>query len=112
MRLHLLAHTALELRANTILGMFEQLDAFRRPERLAQFRARLRRRQARSPGIADSDYPQARYLTNLFHAALQPKAQPLLDAGLSGPELGAALREARLGAIAAAMSAAKKNPAA
>ncbi len=111
-RLHLLAHTAFELRANTILGMFEKLDAFRKPERVAQFLLACAADKRGRAGMADSDYPQARYLTNLFHAALQPKAQPLLDAGLSGPELGAALREARLGAIAAAMSAAKKNPAA
>ncbi|MGH8040811.1 MAG: multifunctional CCA addition/repair protein [Rudaea sp.] len=108
--LHLLAHTAFELRANTILELFEKLDAFRQPKRLPQFLLACAADKRGRAGMADSDYPQARYLTALFHAALQPKAQPLLDAGLSGPKLGAALREARLGAIAAAMSAA--NPAA
>src|SRR5690349_15721610 len=36
-RLHLLAHTAFELRANTVLELFEKLDAFRQPRRLPQF---------------------------------------------------------------------------
>ena len=111
-RLHLLAHTAFELRASTILQLFEKLDAFRKPERLPQFLIVCAADKRGRLGMADNDYPQARYLTDLFHAALQPKAQPLLDAGLQGPQLGAALRKARLHAIADAMHAAKKNPAA
>jgi tRNA nucleotidyltransferase (CCA-adding enzyme) len=110
-RLHLLAHTAFELRAGTILELFEKLDAFRKPERLPQFLLACAADKRGRLGMADSDYPQARYLADLFHAAIQPKAQPLLDAGLSGPELGAALREARLAAIAAAVKTGKKNPA-
>ena len=57
--------------------------------------------------MAESGYPQARYLLELFHKATEAKAQPLLDQGLRGPELGAALREARLRAIAATIPDAK-----
>src|SRR5206468_4274204 len=35
-RLHLLAHTAFDLRASTVLELFEKLDAFRQPARLPQ----------------------------------------------------------------------------
>jgi len=111
-RLHLLAHTAFELRPLTVLELFEKLDAFRQPKRLPQFLLACTADKRGRAGMADSDYPQARYLTALFHAALEPKAQSLLDAGLSGPELGAALREARRKAISIAISEAKKNPAA
>ena len=111
-RLHLLAHTAFELRPKTVLELFEKLDAFRQPRRLPQFLLACAADKRGRLGMADSDYPQARYLTELFHAALEPKAQALLDAGLSGPELGKALREARRKSIATAMRAHKKNPAA
>lgn len=111
-RLHLLAHTAFELRPKTVLELFESLDAFRQPRRLPQFLIACAADKRGRLGMGEDDYPQARYLTELFHAALEPKAQPLLDAGLRGPELGAALREARRKAIAAAIRAHKKNPAA
>ncbi|MBS0439038.1 MAG: multifunctional CCA addition/repair protein [Proteobacteria bacterium] len=110
-RLHLLAHTAFELRPKTVLELFEKLDAFRQPKRLPQFLLACAADKRGRMGMADSDYPQARYLTAVFHAALEPKAQPLLDAGLRGPELGAALRRARHKAIAAAIRTHKKDPA-
>ncbi len=101
-RLHLLAHTAFELRASTILELFEKLDAFRKPERLRQFLLACEADKRGRLGMQDSDYPQAKYLLELFHKASELKAQPLLERGLQGPDLGAALREARLQAIAAA----------
>jgi tRNA nucleotidyltransferase (CCA-adding enzyme) len=110
-RLHLLAHTAFELRPKTVLELFEKLDAFRQPKRLPQFLLACAADKRGRKGMQDSDYPQARYLTALFHTALEPKALALLDTGLRGPELGAALRRARHKAIAAAIRAHKKNPA-
>jgi tRNA nucleotidyltransferase (CCA-adding enzyme) len=106
-RLHLLAHTAFELRANTVLELFEKLDAFRQPKRLAPFLLACEADKRGRLGKSEDDYPQARYLRALFEAAQQPKAQALLERGLSGPELGAAMREARLEAVTAAMAAAK-----
>jgi tRNA nucleotidyltransferase (CCA-adding enzyme) len=108
-RLHLLAHTAFELRANTLLELFEKLDAFRKPERLPQFLLVCEADKRGRLGLTDSDYPQAKYLLELFHKAAEPKAQPLLDRGLSGPELGAALRETRLHALAVAMKLSAHN---
>jgi tRNA nucleotidyltransferase (CCA-adding enzyme) len=102
-RLHLLAHTAFDLRANTVLELFEKLDVFRQPKRLPQFLLACEADKRGRLGLGESDYPQARYLSALFGAALEPKAQTLLDQGLSGPELGAALRQARLDAVATAM---------
>jgi tRNA nucleotidyltransferase (CCA-adding enzyme) len=101
-RLHLLAHSAFELRANTLLELFEKLDAFRKPERLRQFLLACEADKRGRSGLRDADYPQAKYLLELFHKASEPRAQPLIERGLQGPELGAALREARLQAISAA----------
>lgn len=109
-RLHLLAHTAFELRPKTVLNLFEQLDAFRQPRRLPQFLLACTADKRGRLGQTEADYPQARYLTALFHAALEPKAQPLLDRGLRGPELGMALRRTRHKAVAAAIRMHKKIP--
>ena len=103
-RLHLLAHSAFELRTNTVLELFEKLDAFRQPKRVAQFLLVCEADKRGRLGLGESDYPQARYLAELFAAAQQPKAQPLLEQGLSGAPLGAALRQARLDTVAATMS--------
>jgi len=103
-RLHLLAHTAFELRPNTVLELFEKLDAFRQPKRLPQFLLACEADKRGRLGLGESDYPQAPYLGALFRAALEPKAQALLEQGLSGTQLGAALRQARLDAVAAAMN--------
>ncbi len=106
-RLHLLAHTAFDLRANTVLELFEKLDALRKPERLPPFLLACEADKRGRGSMAESDYPQAKYLLELFHKAMEAKAQPLFDQGLRGPELGAALREARLRAIAATIPDAK-----
>jgi tRNA nucleotidyltransferase (CCA-adding enzyme) len=89
------------------LELFEKLDAFRKPERLSPFLLACEADKRGRQGMADADYPQAKYLLQLFHKATEPKAQALLDAGMSGPELGAALREARRRAISTAMDSAK-----
>lgn len=98
-KLHLLAHTAFELRPATILELFEKLDAFRQPRRVQQFLLACTADKRGRKGMQDDDYPQARYLTDLFHAALAPKAQTFVDRGLEGTEVGKALRDARLHAI-------------
>ncbi len=100
-KLHLLAHTAFELRASTILELFEKLDAFRLPRRLQQFLLACTADKRGRKGMQDDDYPQARYLSDLFHAALAPKAQTFVDQGIEGTDVGKALREARLRAIGA-----------
>jgi tRNA nucleotidyltransferase (CCA-adding enzyme) len=106
-RLHLLAHTAFELRPETLLQLFEKLDAFRQPKRVSLFLLACEADKRGRLGKQDDAYPQASYLKAVFAAALEPKAQPLLERGLSGIELGDALRQARLEAVAAAMQSYK-----
>jgi tRNA nucleotidyltransferase (CCA-adding enzyme) len=100
-RLHLLAHTALDLRPATVLGLFEQLDAFRKGERLEQFLLACEADKRGRLGLEESDYPQARFLRTAFAAATQVAAQPFIDQGLTGPAVGDAMRHARVRAIAA-----------
>jgi tRNA nucleotidyltransferase (CCA-adding enzyme) len=100
-RHHLDAHRALELKPATVLALLEAFDAFRRPARLDTFlivctadkRGRLRH--------ANDAYPQADFLRAAREAAAAVTAQPFLDAGLHGPAIGDAVRQARIAAIKA-----------
>ncbi|MEP6484528.1 MAG: multifunctional CCA addition/repair protein [Rudaea sp.] len=100
-KLHLLSHTAFELRPATVLELFEKLDAFRQPRRLPQFLLACTADKRGRKGMENSAYPQADYLTELFRAALEPKAQTLVEQGLQGDAIGKALRDERITAIAA-----------
>ncbi len=100
-KLHLLAHTALELRAETVLDLFEQLDAFRRPERVASFLLACEADKRGRLGMRESAYPQGDFLRHAFVAASTIGAGKFVDQGLRGPAIGEAMRKARIAAIAA-----------
>jgi tRNA nucleotidyltransferase (CCA-adding enzyme) len=100
-RLHLLAHTAFQLRPATVLGLFEQLDAFRRSERLEQFLLACEADKRGRLGLEESDYPQAQFLRSAFAAAKSVASQAFIDQGLTGTAVGEAIRDARVQAIAA-----------
>jgi len=99
-KLHLLAHTAFELKPATVLGLFEQLDAFRRPERIEQFLLVCEADKRGRLGLADSPYPAGPYLREAFAAAKAIAAQPFVERGLQGTAIGEAMRAARIDAIA------------
>jgi len=100
-KLHLLAHTALELKPATVLGLFEQLDAFRRPERVESFLIACEADKRGRLGQSEAAYPQADYLRRAFAAACAISAKEFVDRGLHGPAIGEAMRRARIEAIAA-----------
>ncbi|MFT4198911.1 MAG: multifunctional CCA addition/repair protein [Pseudoxanthomonas sp.] len=100
-REHLNVHRLFELRAATVLELFERADAFRKPARIAQLALMCEADKRGRGGAAESDYPQGRELQRLFAAAQAVNARDLA-AGLQGPAVGQALRKARTAAIAAA----------
>ena len=98
-RYHTHVHRGLELRATTILELLEHSDAFRRPERFADFlevcecdaRGRL--------GLQDQPYPQRARIEAAWSAASAVVFGDRERAGLEGPKIGERLRELRLAAI-------------
>jgi len=100
-RWHTHIHRFPQLRAGTVLKLFEAVDALRRPERLhhlllvceADVRGRL--------GFEHRSYRQPKQVRAVLDAAAAVDAAALEKQGLRGPEIGAALRRERLAAIAA-----------
>jgi tRNA nucleotidyltransferase (CCA-adding enzyme) len=99
-RHHLEAHRAFELRATTVLALIESLDAIRRPERMRVFTLACEADQRGRLGREEQPYPQGAYLRECLDAVRAIRAEPFLARGLTGEAVGAAMRAARLEAIA------------
>jgi tRNA nucleotidyltransferase (CCA-adding enzyme) len=110
--LHLRVHRLREMQAPGVMRLIEDADLLRRPERLrdllvaceADYRGRL--------GREGRPYLQAAQLRAALQAAAAVQARDLDVADLSGEQIGARLREARIAAIArAAATAGSAGPA-
>jgi len=99
-RYHTDCHNALELKASTILNLFEKVDAFRRPERLIKLLQACKADAQGRKNFEHTPYPQAEYLGNAFEVCQEIDAKPLIEQGIKGIEVGEALRRKRIQAIA------------
>ncbi|MGK2924683.1 MAG: multifunctional CCA addition/repair protein [Lysobacterales bacterium] len=104
--LHLRAHRLGEMKPAAVMRLAEDADLFRRPDRLADFLAACAADYRGREGLEKRPYPQADRLRIAFEAARGVQARDLDIEGLSGEQIGARLREARIAAIAAALAAA------
>jgi len=98
-RYHGLVHNVQELRADTLLKLLESTDAFRRPQRFAQFLLACEADARGRLGMEHAPYPQAEYLHAALSAASAVDLQSLGVEKLEGAEIGARLQRARLEAI-------------
>ncbi len=103
-RLHTHVHRALELRPGTILEVLESCDAFRRPERFAEFLESCECDARGRGGMQQREYPQRARMEAAFGAARAAVLEPAERQGLDGAAIGARLREKRLRAISALRS--------
>ncbi len=106
-RHHLECHRAFELRPETIVGVFEAIDAFRKPDRVRVLLAACEADKRGRLGLAESAYPQGRYLQRCFDATRAVVAAPFVAQGLTGTAIGDAMRAAR---IARVPTVPKKGP--
>ena len=100
-KLHLIAHQALTLRPRTIVRLFERLDAFRKPDRLRVFLLACEADKRGRLGLSDRAYPQAVFLWRCFEATRAVTAQPFVEQGLVGPQIGEAMTRQRIYAVKA-----------
>jgi tRNA nucleotidyltransferase (CCA-adding enzyme) len=103
-RLHMHCHRMGELRPGTVLETLEALDAFRRPERVAQFALACEADFRGRPGYEDRPYPQAGMLHQAFAAAQAVDAGAIARQNTgSGADIGERVRQARTAAIKQAL---------
>ena len=90
----------LEVRPLTALRLLEKLDVFRQPGILPDFVAACEADYRGRKGLQDRPYPQGEHLQKVYRAAVNIRARDLDLEGISGPEVGERLRQARVDAIA------------
>ncbi|KAF0281824.1 multifunctional CCA addition/repair protein [Spiribacter roseus] len=98
-RHHLDCHRVQALAADDVLALMEGLDLFRRPERLDPFLLACEADYRGRKGLEDRPYPQAEWLRTAFARCREVDASTFVEAGLSGPAIGRAIRSARIEVI-------------
>jgi len=98
------AHRALELRAATVVELLERVDAFRRPERFAEFLQACECDFRGRPGYETREFPETAYLMQALAVARAVDAGAV--AQVSAPDK---VREAVFRARAAAVEAWKRT---
>jgi tRNA nucleotidyltransferase (CCA-adding enzyme) len=86
------------MRPETVMRLIESADFIRRPARLGGFLAACEADYRGRLGLEDRAYPQAALLREALDAVLAIRARDL-EVDASGPEVGKALRRARIEAI-------------
>ncbi|WNO60109.1 multifunctional CCA addition/repair protein [Rheinheimera sp. MMS21-TC3] len=99
---HQIIHQAFELKPATVLKMFNNIDLWRKPERLNAILLACTADMRGRTGFEQAEYPQADYLTCLAEAARQVNAQEVIAEGVSGPDIKAALQQRRLDVLTTA----------
>lgn len=92
-------HKAAELRAETIIKLFQSADAWRRPERFAQLLQACSSDARGRTGHERDTYPQAGYLLKLLAAARAVNAGKIAELHSSSSGIADAVHQARVGAI-------------
>lgn len=98
-RYHLLCHRARELRADTILKLFKNIDAFRKPDRFEQFLLACEADARGRKGFEDNLYPQADLLRTAFEAANQVDTKGVAESGLEGKQIAEKISSLQIDAI-------------
>jgi len=98
-RFHSHCHRISELSTKTLLKTLQALDAFRRPQRFAQFLLACEVDARGRAGLAERDYPQAILFQQALETAQRIEVSALLEEGLSGVDLGTELYRRRLNAL-------------
>lgn len=101
-REHLNIHRFDELRPETVHDLIARCDGFRQPGRITELAIVCEADKRGRLGCEEAPYPQAAMLLKM-HAVAKAVTTPQLDlTGLAGPQIGEALRTARIAAIRSA----------
>jgi len=108
-REHLNVHRLFELRDATVHDLLQRCDAFRKPARVAALALVCEADKRGRLGLQDAPYPQGAALQRLHAAAMAVNARDIVREGMDGPQIGQALRKARVRAIGVARASTEDN---
>lgn len=96
---HLHCHKAFQLKASTLLKIFNQLDVWRKPQEFDDFILACKSDFLGRLGFENKPYPQEQYLKDAMLAASKINAKVFVEQGLQGIAIKEAIAKARLNAI-------------
>jgi tRNA nucleotidyltransferase (CCA-adding enzyme) len=96
---HLHCHKAFQLKATTLLRIFDQLDVWRKPQEFDDFIIACKSDFLGRLGFENKPYPQEQYLKEAAQAATNVNAKEFIAQGLQGLAIKEAIAKARLQAI-------------
>ena len=92
-------HKAKELRADTIVKLFDKADFWRKPQRLEQLLLCCEADAKGRTGFELNSYSQAAYLRQCFTAAANVAVKNIIDAGFKGADIRQQLTSQRIEAV-------------
>jgi tRNA nucleotidyltransferase (CCA-adding enzyme) len=93
---HLHVHKAFELKAATILKLFNQLDVWRKPDEFADFLLCCQADFTGRLGFENRDYRQKEFLYQTYQLLCEVTARPFVEKGLKGLAIKEAIAQQRL----------------
>ncbi|WP_031429824.1 multifunctional CCA addition/repair protein [Methylomicrobium agile] len=96
---HTHCHKAFELRPGTLTDTLAALGAFKPRHSLDDFLAACEADARGRKGFEGRPYPQAEFMRGAARAGAEADTASILNGGLKGPEIGEAVRLARIAAI-------------
>lgn len=93
---HTHVHRAFELKPQTMLKFFNNIDLWRKPERLQQILIACKADSRGRTGFEEVEYPQLEYITKLAQACLDVTAKQFIEQGITGKEIGEAIAQKRI----------------
>ncbi|GAA06913.1 multifunctional CCA addition/repair protein [Photobacterium leiognathi] len=106
---HTKIHHAEEMRADTFIKIFDQIDAWRKPERVAQLATCCRADARGRTHFEQTPYPQADIFQAVFAIAQQVDVKTIVAAGFKGAEIREQLAAKRIEAVALHLKATRQS---
>lgn len=98
-RYHGMCHKAFELKPTTVVKLCKKLDVIRNPQRFEQFLIACQADFQGRTGYENKPYPQAAFLKEVAKVIKSVDIQPLIEKGLSPPQLSIAIYQLQVDAV-------------
>ncbi|HHF3533351.1 TPA: multifunctional CCA addition/repair protein [Haemophilus influenzae] len=106
---HTHIHKAFELRAETVITLFNRFDVWRKPQRFQEFLQVCLADTRGRTGFENKDYPQIDYINQLLQAANEVDVQQVIADGFEKQAIRNELTKRRILAVKQAKSNYQKN---